>query len=110
MPADEGVPQTPPLSEQFLSFVNSATAYINLTTLLGSSASSFQSDVANAFSNSSMLLGDGQDPTVIAGFDAIYNVSQRLLDSPLGHIEVLLSLMGKGQVVNIQVALQRPFR
>jgi len=90
--------------------VNSATAYINLTTLLGSSASSFQSDVANAFSNSSMLLGDGQDPTVIAGFGAMYNVSQRLLDSSLGHIELLFDVMGQGQVIKIQAALQRPFR
>ena len=57
-----------------------------------------------------MLLGDDQDPTVIAGYNAIYNVSQRLLDSPLGHMEVLLDLMGNGQVVNIQAALQRPFR
>ena len=57
-----------------------------------------------------MLLGDGQDPTVVAGYDAIYNVSQQLLDTPLGHIEVLLSLTGKGQTVNVQVALQRPFR
>ena len=57
-----------------------------------------------------MLLGNGQDPTVIAGYDAIYNVSQRFLDSPLGHMEILLDLMGQGQVVNIQAALQRPFR
>ena len=90
--------------------MNSGTAYINLTTLLGSSASSFQSDVANAFSNSSMLLGDGQDPTVIAGYGAIYNVSQRLLDGSLGHVELLFDLMGQGQVIKIQAALQRPFR
>jgi hypothetical protein len=57
-----------------------------------------------------MLLGDGQDPTIIAGYNAIYNVSQRLLDSPLGHMEILLDLMGQGQVVSIQAALQRPFR
>jgi hypothetical protein len=57
-----------------------------------------------------MLLGDGQNSTVIAGYDAIYNVSQRLLDSPLGHMEILLDLMGQGQVVSIQAALQRPFR
>ena len=65
--------------------------------------------MANAFSDSSTLLGS-QDPTVIAGYDATYNVSQRLLDGPLGHIETLLGLMGQGQVVNIQAALQRPFR
>ena len=57
-----------------------------------------------------MLLGDGQDPTVIAGFGAMYNVSQRLLDSSLGHIELLFDVMGQGQVIKIQAALQRPFR
>ena len=93
-----------------MSFVNSATAYINLTTLLRESAPSFQSDVANAASNSSALLGIGQDTTVISGYDAIYNVSQQLLNSPLGHVEVLLSLTSGGPTVAIQVALQRPFR
>lgn len=95
-------------SAGFLSFVNSATAYINLTTLLGQSAPSFQSDVANAASNSSALLGTGLDPTVISGYEAIYNASQQLLNSSLGHVEVLLSLTG-GVNVAIQVALQRPF-
>lgn len=93
----------------FLSFVNSATAYINLTTLLGESAPSFQSDVANSASNSPALLGTGQDTTVISGYEAIYNVTQELLNSPLGHVEVLLSLTGGGPTVAIQVALQRPF-
>ncbi|KAH8986115.1 GMC oxidoreductase [Lactarius akahatsu] len=96
-------------SPTFLSFVNSATAYINLTTLLGESAPSFQSDVANSASNSPALLGAGQDTTVISGYEAIYNVSQQLLNSPLGHVEVLLSLTGGGPTVAIQVALQRPF-
>lgn len=96
-------------SPTFLSFVNSATAYINLTTLLGQSAPSFQTDVSNAASNSPALLGNGQDATVISGFEAIYNVSQQLLNSPLGHVEVLLSLTSGGQAVAIQVALQRPF-
>ncbi|KAI9444481.1 GMC oxidoreductase [Lactarius indigo] len=88
----------------FLSFVNSATAYVNLTTLLGASAPSFQSDVANSASNSPALLGTGQDTTVISGYEAIYNVSQQLLNSPLGHVEVLLSLTGGGPTVAIQVA------
>ncbi|KAH9059070.1 GMC oxidoreductase [Lactarius vividus] len=96
-------------SPTFLSFVNSATAYINLTTLLGESASSFQSDVINYASNSPALLGIGQDATVISGYEAIYNASQQLLNSPLGHVEVLLSLTGGGPTVAIQVALQRPF-
>ncbi|KAH9019319.1 GMC oxidoreductase [Lactarius deliciosus] len=79
-------------SPTFLSFVNSATAYINLTTLLGESAPSLQSDVANSASSSPTLLGTGQDTTVISGYKAIYNVTQQLLNSPLGHVEVLLSL------------------
>ncbi|KAI0258904.1 GMC oxidoreductase [Gloeopeniophorella convolvens] len=110
---DGSLKTVPGNSPTFMSFVNSATAYVNLTTLLGSSASSFQSDVANAAANSSGLLGDGQDPTVISGYQAIYNISQQLLTSPLGHIEILLSLTGTpnagDQSVAIQVALQRPF-
>ncbi|KAI0306142.1 GMC oxidoreductase [Multifurca ochricompacta] len=96
-------------SPTFLSFINSATAYVNLSTLLGSSAPSFQNDVSNAASTSPTLLGAGQDPTVVAGYQAIYNASLQLLDSPLGHVEMLLSLTGGGQTVAVQVALQRPF-
>lgn len=97
------------MSPTFLSFINSATAYINLTTLLGQLAPSFQSDVADAASNSKALLGAGLDTTVISGYEAIYNVSQQLLNSSLGHVEILLSLT-EGVNVAIQVALQRPFR
>jgi len=101
-------------SSAFLSFINSATAYINITTLLGSSAQSFQSTVSSALESSVSSLVPSQDPTVIEGYRAIYNVSaQQLLMTSLGHIEILLSTTGTAvggdKSVAVQVALQRPF-
>ncbi|KAI0068751.1 GMC oxidoreductase [Artomyces pyxidatus] len=92
----------------FLSFVNSATAYVNITALFGTSAESFQSNVSSALDSSVATLVPSQDASVIAGYKAIYNVSQTLLNSPLGHVEILLSLTA-GDIVAIQLALQRPF-
>ena len=53
-----------------------------------------------------------QDPTVIAGYKAIYNATAALLATPIGQIEILLSLTGSPQGANtiaIQAALQHPF-
>lgn len=96
-------------SSAFLSFINSATAYVNITSLLGNSASSFQNDIVNALESSASSLVPSTDSTVIEGYKAIYNVSARdLLMSPLGHVEILLSLTTS--TVAVQAALQRPFR
>ncbi|THH19125.1 hypothetical protein EW146_g1976 [Bondarzewia mesenterica] len=92
----------------FLSFINSATAYVNITTLLGGSASAFQSNVTSALASSAASLVPSTDSTVIEGYKAIYNISaQDLLMSPLGHVEILLSLTTSS--VGVQAALQRPF-
>ncbi|KAA1466412.1 GMC oxidoreductase [Dentipellis sp. KUC8613] len=101
-------------SAAFLSFINSATAYVNLTTLLGNSAQSFQSSVLGAIDSSASSLSPSQDSTVLAGYKAIYNVSaQQFLSSPVGHIEILLSLTGTpnagDQSIAVQVGLQHPF-
>ena len=63
----------------------------------------------NALESSASSLVPSTDSTVIEGYKAIYNVSARdLLMSPLGHVEILLSLTTSS--VAVQAALQRPFR
>ncbi|KAI0053551.1 GMC oxidoreductase [Auriscalpium vulgare] len=96
----------------FLSFVNSATAYVNVTALFGDSAGAFQTAVSGAMESSAASLVPSQDATVVEGYRAIYNVSQQLLSSPLGHVEILLNLIetpAGPQSIGIQIALQRPF-
>ncbi|OCH83835.1 alcohol oxidase [Obba rivulosa] len=100
-------------SSPFLSFINSATAYANITNLLGDSAFAFQSQIAGQLPQSSATLAPSQYPEVVAGYEAIYNITLRqFLMSPVGQVEILFSLTGTAlgaQSVAIQAALQHPF-
>lgn len=101
-------------SSPFLSFINSATAYANISDLLGSSYTTFQANIASALETSASSLVPSQDPTVIAGYKAIYNTTASLMNTPVGQVEILLSLTGTTQnsnkIIAIQAALQHPFR
>ncbi|KAJ4470909.1 hypothetical protein J3R30DRAFT_3300060, partial [Lentinula aciculospora] len=95
---------------EFLSFINSATAYVNLTTLLGSENAStlISSAQAKVNSSASSLLPLG-DTTVAAGYKAIYNtITDQFYVSNSGQIELLLSITDTS--VLIQAALQHPLR
>ena len=97
-----------------MSFINSATAYANITDLLGpDSVSSFQSQIASALSTSLTTLVPSQYNEVKLGYQTIYNTTLSLLNTPIGQIELLLSLTGTAvggdQSVAIQAALQHPF-
>ena len=99
-------------SSPFLSFINSATAYANLTDLLGASSASFLANVASALDTSAGTLVPSSDPTVVAGYKAIYNTTVALMGTPVGQVELLLSLTGSAggtnKVIAIQAALQHP--
>ena len=97
-----------------MSFINSATAYANITDLLGpDSVSSFQSQISSALSTSLTTLVPSQYNEVKLGYQTIYNTTLSLLNTPIGQIELLLSLTGTAvggdQSVAIQAALQHPF-
>jgi hypothetical protein len=108
--------QAPGTSNSFLSFVNSATAYVNISTLLGADqVAAFQSQIIDALASSASSLVPSKDPTVIEGYKAIYNTTaNQILTSPVGQVELLLGLTGTQQAgdksVVIQVALQHPYR
>ncbi|EIM80279.1 alcohol oxidase [Stereum hirsutum FP-91666 SS1] len=94
----------------FMSYINSATAYVNITQLLGSDeAQTFADSVSSALSSSASSLVPSTDSTVISGYETIYNSSQSLLMTQLGHIEILFSATTSDSAVGIQIALQRPF-
>ncbi|KAI0698246.1 GMC oxidoreductase [Cytidiella melzeri] len=96
----------------FLSFINSATAYANLSDLVGlDTYQSFQANIMSSLDSSAASLSPSQDPTVIAGYKTIYNVTANLMLSQVGQVEILLSLTGTpqgAQTVAIQAALQHP--
>lgn len=98
-----------------MSYINSATAYVNLTVLMGgeSAASTFQQQVASELSSSLANLIPSTYDTVKAGYELIYNTTlNKILNSSVGQVEILLSLTGSpagAQSIAIQAALQHPF-
>lgn len=106
--------QFPTVSTPFLSFIDSATAYVNFSSLIAS-PSTYASQIAAAVDSSAATLVPSQYPEVIEGYKAIYNLTaQKFLMSSIGQMEILLTLMGDGktepQVITVQAALQHPFR
>ncbi|CDO69444.1 GMC oxidoreductase [Trametes cinnabarina] len=98
----------------FLSFVNSATAYVNITDLLGDAAQQFQQQVVSALSSSVAGLVPSTSDEVKKGYEAIYNTTvNSILTSPVGQVEILFSLTGQpvdgSATVAIQAALQHPY-
>ncbi|KAF9075390.1 hypothetical protein BDP27DRAFT_1212524 [Rhodocollybia butyracea] len=95
-------------SAKFLSFINSATAYVNLTTLLGSAdATALISSAQAAVSSSASTLLPLGDPTVAAGYEAISNtITNQFYSANVGQIELLLSITST--VVVLQAAIQHP--
>ncbi|KZO92837.1 GMC oxidoreductase [Calocera viscosa TUFC12733] len=100
-------------STAFLSFINSAIAYPNITDLLGDYAPTFQSDILANLTLSSTTLVPSTDSTVIAGYKAIYNaLANTILPSQVGQVELLFGLTGTSFGANtfsIQAALQHPY-
>ena len=96
-----------------MSFINSATCYANVSNIFQTDDwQSFIKQTTDALESSASTLVPSQDPTVIAGYKAIYNATAQLLGSPIGQIEILLSLTGSpqgAQTIAIQAALQHPF-
>lgn len=101
-------------STPFLSFINSATAYANVSDLLGPDfAPTFHQNIASTLDQSASSLVPSQDSSVIAGYKAIYNTTASILMTQIGQVEILLSLTGTAaggaQSIAIQAALQHPF-
>ncbi|ESK83387.1 gmc oxidoreductase [Moniliophthora roreri MCA 2997] len=92
---------------EFLSFVNSAIAYVNSSYLFGSdeNAATLKSQAEQAYSES---LIPSNNAEVIAGGKAIYDVmTQKIFASEVGQIELLINMMFSGSI-SIGVGLQHP--
>ncbi|KAG6856311.1 hypothetical protein H0H87_005590 [Tephrocybe sp. NHM501043] len=91
-----------------MSFVNSAIAYINATTLFGNDVATFSSGIANARDSSASSLVPSQYPEVIEGYNSLYLATQSFLEQDVGQVEMLLSINAQG-IITIQAALQHPY-
>jgi len=96
-------------SAAFMSFINSAVGYVDAS-ILFDNVSQFQQGALSAMSDS---LVPSTDPTVLAGYKAIYNITANFLTTPVAQVEVLLNLMGGASngmnTLGVEMGIQHPF-
>ncbi|KAF8316610.1 GMC oxidoreductase [Clavulina sp. PMI_390] len=102
------------MNATYSSFINSATAYANVTLLFGDQAATFAQDSVIATINTSLsTLVPSTDDTVKAGYRATFlATANNLLPSAVGQVELLLGLTGTSagsNTVGVQAALQHPY-
>jgi choline dehydrogenase len=91
----------------FLSYVNSAVAYVNATNLFGAGLGILQTQIQSQIDQ--YVPDTSTDQSVIAGYKAIYDVTANtILTSPIGQIELVMGLMTDG-IIQIGANLQHPF-
>ncbi|KAG8736384.1 hypothetical protein FRC10_009387 [Ceratobasidium sp. 414] len=100
-------------SAPFLSFINSAIAYANITDLFGDWAPTFHQELKANLTSSLNRLVPSTDERVRRGYQAVYETTMnKLLMSQVGQVELLFSLTGTSSgsdTIAIQAALQHPF-
>ncbi|KAH8091702.1 alcohol oxidase [Cristinia sonorae] len=100
-------------SSPFLSFINSATAYANSTDLFGFDFGPvYRKNIEGSLAEARNMI-PSQYEEVKKGYDAIFKATLDLMATPVGQVELLLSLTGTAvggdQSIAIQAALQHPF-
>ena len=97
---------------EFLSYVNSAIAYVNAAQLVAD-PTQFGNQIMANLSTSVATLVPSHDEGVLNGYKATYTqYGTTLLHSTAGQVELLFSTTGTSSgadTIAIQVALQRPF-
>lgn len=95
---------------EFLSFVNSATVYVNSSFLLGAEgASSLKNEMDTWLSSMDPAMVPSSSTEVAEGFKAIYNAISGTIfpSSDVGVVEMLLNMAFQG-MMSIAVAVQHP--
>jgi choline dehydrogenase-like flavoprotein len=99
-------------SPEFLSYVNSAIAYVT-TAQLVTDPTLFSNEIMANLSVSATTLVPSTDESVLKGYNATYTqYGTTLLLSNVGQVEFLLSTTGTSSgadAIKLQVAIQRPF-
>ncbi|KIW61712.1 hypothetical protein PV05_01802 [Exophiala xenobiotica] len=91
----------------FLSYVNSATAYVNASNMFGAGMADLKTSILQQLD--SFAASAGTDETVVAGYKAIYNTTiNTIFSSHIGQVELLIGNNLNG-TINIGCAIQHPF-
>ncbi|KAK7903764.1 hypothetical protein LTR67_001784 [Exophiala xenobiotica] len=91
----------------FLSYVNSAVAYVNASNIFGAGMTDLKTSILNQLDT--YAASAGTDETVVAGYKAIYNTTiNTFFSSPIPQVELLIGNNLNG-TINIGAAIQHPF-
>ncbi|CAL5873176.1 uncharacterized protein PFLUO_LOCUS7445 [Penicillium psychrofluorescens] len=102
---DDGSQRNNPL---FLSYVDSAVAYVNTTTMYGSEIQELQTKILALMNE--YTPNTTYDAGVVAGYKAIYNTTaSKIFSSPTGQIELLFMNSDGNGDIGITAALQHPY-
>lgn len=92
----------------YLSYIDSAVAYVNATAMYGDSLDSLQNNVTALVDQ--YAPNTTYDDGVIAGYQAIYNTTATtILNSPVGQIELLFMNSDPNGDIGITAAIQHPY-
>ncbi|KAF3384270.1 Alcohol dehydrogenase [acceptor] [Penicillium rolfsii] len=102
---DDGSERNNPL---FLTYIDSAVAYVNATEMYGSKVGSFKSTILGQIDQ--YKPNTTYDNGVVKGYTAICNTTaSTIFDSPIGQIELLFMNSDGNGDIGITAALQHPY-
>ncbi|KAL1737789.1 GMC oxidoreductase-domain-containing protein, partial [Schizophyllum fasciatum] len=94
-------------SPEFLSYINSATAYVNLTLAAGEAAAKNLTDTAAGYAETYMQTLPTTNDGIKAGYKAVHDVTLDFMAGWVSQLEILFSITTSGAII-IQAALQHP--
>ncbi|KAI5827144.1 GMC oxidoreductase [Schizophyllum commune] len=92
---------------EFLSYINSATAYVNLTLAAGADAAKNMTDTAAGYVDTYMQTLPTSDDGIKSGYKAVHDVTLDFMAGWVSQLEILFSITTPGSII-IQAALQHP--
>ncbi|KAF8159180.1 hypothetical protein B0H34DRAFT_655044 [Crassisporium funariophilum] len=95
-------------SPEFLSFINDAVGFANITRLFNGPATDFHAQILAARDASAATLVPSNYPEVAEGYKAIYDATANKFFPDIAQLEMLMSVISPG-VVSIQSAIQHPY-
>ncbi|KAJ5603159.1 hypothetical protein N7537_006115 [Penicillium hordei] len=92
---------------KFLTYIDSAVAYVNATAMYGSKVDEYESKFLASIDQ--YAPNTTYDDGVVTGYKAICNTTSKIFETPTGQIELLFMNSDANGDIGITAALQHPF-
>ncbi|CAI7611644.1 unnamed protein product [Penicillium palitans] len=94
-------------NSKFLTYIDSAVAYVNATAMYGSKVDEYESKFLASIDQ--YAPNTTYDDGVVTGYKAISNTTSKIFETPTGQIELLFMNSDANGDIGITAALQHPF-